>query len=375
MKHHKDNEAMPKVAVAYVALGRRIEKVDAIAGTTRRYYYDDQRVAVQTQVSGSVETDDRYFVFGNYIDETLLMHVDAADLYYAHDHLYSPVALFAANGTVAERYEYDAYGSIQILNSQFLILNSSQHGNPYAFTGRERDTLDAGRRTLMYYRARTYDPEIGRFMQRDPLMYVDGMNVYEYVKSSPLKYIDPFGLSSNDECSEGDVEYDIIGRIITPYRTPPGYNDLFDSANESMFGIGLLDWIELVTMFQMNAINATNLASTLTHMGYGHLVNTGVKNILSTLKKVSNEMGKYGCEAYIKVEIKECVQKRHGLFWCKKRWVWGKPTTELHQCFDNSLAELGAYQTPKHAFDSFWDCENTYKKKMDKKINDNANYF
>ena len=206
------------VAVAtfeYDALGRRIEKVDAIAGTTTRYYYDDQRVAVQTLVSGGVETDDRYFVFGNYIDETLVMHVIPAqagtqDLYYAHDHLYSPVALFAANGTVAERYEYDAYGKCQILNSEFLILNSSQHGNPYAFTGRELDTLDAGRRTLMYYRARTYDPETGRFMQRDPLgmsifqlkkmfkpavQYNDGMNIYEYVRSKPNMITDPAGLS------------------------------------------------------------------------------------------------------------------------------------------------------------------------------------
>jgi YD repeat-containing protein len=41
----------------YDALGRRIEKVDAIAGTTTRYYYDDQRVAVQTLVSGGTETD------------------------------------------------------------------------------------------------------------------------------------------------------------------------------------------------------------------------------------------------------------------------------------------------------------------------------
>ncbi|NLW83925.1 MAG: RHS repeat-associated core domain-containing protein [Phycisphaerae bacterium] len=128
-----------------------------------------------------------------------MMHVIPAqagtqDLYYAHDHLYSPVALFAANGTVAERYEYDAYGNCQILNSEFLILNSSQHGNPYAFTGRELDTLDAGRRTLMYYRARTIDPETGRFMQRDPLMYIDGMNVYEYVKSNPNRWSDPLGL-------------------------------------------------------------------------------------------------------------------------------------------------------------------------------------
>jgi len=182
------------VAFEYNALGRRIETVDASAGTTTRYYYDDQRVAVQTLVSGGVETDDRYFVFGNYIDETLLMHAGAADLYYAHDHLYSPVALFAANGTVAERYEYDAYGSVQILTSNFSPLTSSQHGNPYAFTGRERDTLDAGSRTLMYYRARTYDPETGRFMQRDPIGYIDGNNLYQYVESQVMIAVDPSGL-------------------------------------------------------------------------------------------------------------------------------------------------------------------------------------
>jgi hypothetical protein len=47
--------------------------VDAIAGTTARFYYDDQRIALQTGVSGGTETDDRYFIYGNYIDEVLLM--------------------------------------------------------------------------------------------------------------------------------------------------------------------------------------------------------------------------------------------------------------------------------------------------------------
>ena len=221
--------------------GRRIEKVDAIAGTTRRYYYDDQRVAVQTLVSGSVETDDRYFVFGNYIDETLVMHVIPAqagtqDLYYAHDHLYSPVALFAANGTVAERYEYDAYGKVQILTSNFSPLTSSQHGNPYAFTGRELDTLDAGRRTLMYYRARTYDPETGRFMQKDPLginpaggrinpfsirkQYNDGMALFEYVRSNPVSFNDPFGL---DTCGDISCSYpESIEKLPFPVELPSG---------------------------------------------------------------------------------------------------------------------------------------------------------
>ncbi len=41
----------------YDALGRRIETVDAIAGTTTRYTYDEQRAAVKTRVAEGMETD------------------------------------------------------------------------------------------------------------------------------------------------------------------------------------------------------------------------------------------------------------------------------------------------------------------------------
>jgi GrpB-like predicted nucleotidyltransferase (UPF0157 family) len=44
-----------------------------IVSSTTRFYYDDQRIALQTSVSGSTETDSRYFVYGNYIDEVLIM--------------------------------------------------------------------------------------------------------------------------------------------------------------------------------------------------------------------------------------------------------------------------------------------------------------
>ncbi len=40
-----------------------------------------------------------------------------------------------------------------------------------------------------------YHPRLGRWLQRDPLGYVDGMSWYEYVKSSPLRATDPTGQS------------------------------------------------------------------------------------------------------------------------------------------------------------------------------------
>jgi len=43
-------------------------------------------------------------------------------------------------------------------------------------------------------RNRWHDPELGRFISRDPAGYVDGMSLYAYVSGNPLKYWDPFGL-------------------------------------------------------------------------------------------------------------------------------------------------------------------------------------
>jgi RHS repeat-associated protein len=42
-------------------------------------------------------------------------------------------------------------------------------------------------------RFRHYDPEIGRWLERDPAGYVDGSSLYEYAMSEPVDQIDPFG--------------------------------------------------------------------------------------------------------------------------------------------------------------------------------------
>ena len=44
-----------------------------------------------------------------------------------------------------------------------------------------------------FNRARTLDHRLGRFLQRDPLGYVDGMSLYEYVGSGPTGFTDSMG--------------------------------------------------------------------------------------------------------------------------------------------------------------------------------------
>jgi RHS repeat-associated protein len=58
------------------------------------------------------------------------------------------------------------------------------------YTGRELDP-ETG---MYYYRARYYDPEIGRFLGEDPLGFEAGVNFYTYVSNNPINFNDPMGM-------------------------------------------------------------------------------------------------------------------------------------------------------------------------------------
>jgi RHS repeat-associated protein len=54
------------------------------------------------------------------------------------------------------------------------------------------------------YKARVYAPQLGRFMQSDPIGYRAGANLYVYVGADPLNLVDPWGLE--DEATDiGEV--------------------------------------------------------------------------------------------------------------------------------------------------------------------------
>ena len=66
----------------------------------------------------------------------------------------------------------------------------------------ELEGTGAAGRHLYHVRNRVYDADVGRWTRRDPLGYVDGMGLYEYVKSHSIKSTDPYGLLSK-RCGNG----------------------------------------------------------------------------------------------------------------------------------------------------------------------------
>ncbi len=85
----------------------------------------------------------------------------------------------AASGQLLERITYDGFGN-----------SAGSTRTRYGYTGRESDS-DTG---LIYYRARWYEPQQGRFISEDPIGFGGGKNFYAYVENNPISFTDPLGL-------------------------------------------------------------------------------------------------------------------------------------------------------------------------------------
>jgi RHS repeat-associated protein len=175
-----DPNGWQTITYTYDPAGRRIAK--AVDGTTAvKYLYDGDQCIAEYDGSDNLL---RKYIFGPGIDEPISM-IDVEDsnatYYYHFDGLGSVVALTNSSGSTVELYEYSVYGQVAASDANI--------PNRFMFTGREFDQ-ETG---LYYYRARYYNPEVGRFLQTDPVGYGDGIGWYTYCGNSPIGRTDPSG--------------------------------------------------------------------------------------------------------------------------------------------------------------------------------------
>jgi RHS repeat-associated protein len=198
---------LKKVSFRYDAFNRRVASFADTDGdasddvVTYQVYGGQAAWQLLGEYDGADDTANplRSFVYGLYIDEVLSMrdHASEEDFFYHQDDLFSVYALTDGDGAVVERYDYGDYGQVSIMEANGTPRAESQYDNRHAFTGRllvPGLTLDDGSQ-ILEYRHRYLHTASGRFVQQDPLEYVDSENLYQYAKISPLVFRDPTGLT------------------------------------------------------------------------------------------------------------------------------------------------------------------------------------
>jgi RHS repeat-associated protein len=107
----------------------------------------------------------------------------------------------ASDGSIAARYEYDPYGNLTDLGGAYVDANA------YRFSTKYFDSETS----LYYYGYRYYSPEIGRWINRDPIGERGGLNQYGFISNNPLSNNDSLGLESYEP-------YDLMDAHRAMYR-------------------------------------------------------------------------------------------------------------------------------------------------------------
>jgi RHS repeat-associated protein len=203
---------------SYDGLGRRISKAvtnSADWNCTYAYYHDGQRVI---EIRNGSDQAIKQQVWGQqYIDELLQVGLNSnpsagntcTTMYWAmQDANWNVMGLVDSTGALKERYEYTPYGQRTVFFGP-----GSNDGLCYAATFGSRRFVTSGSVTqpyatletshqglmaddesgLIYNRIRVVHPILGTFLQRDPLGYVDNMNLYSYLGANPLTFTDSGG--------------------------------------------------------------------------------------------------------------------------------------------------------------------------------------
>ncbi|MDY6954783.1 MAG: RHS repeat-associated core domain-containing protein, partial [Thermodesulfobacteriota bacterium] len=168
-----------------------------MSGATTQFVYDGKGTRAKKVVSGGSityyvgkhfeikDSDTIKYVFAG---NTRIAKITASDIYYYHkDHLGSSAVMTDATGAQVEATEYMAFGGQRD--------HTGTEVTDYKYTGQELDTSTG----LYNYRARLYDPLIGRFISPDTIVQGPSdpqtLNRYSYCRNNPLIYVDPSGHS------------------------------------------------------------------------------------------------------------------------------------------------------------------------------------
>ena len=163
-------------------LGRRIAKiVDGI--TVEKYLWQGL-----TRLLAVYDGSNSLIIRFEYADGRMpvAMTRGGATYYLTYDQVGSLKAVADSAGNVVKRIDYDSFGNI-------IIDTDPSFDMPFGFAGGLHDR-DTG---LVRFGYRDYDPDIGRWTAKDPILFAGGdTDLYGYCLNDPVNWVDPLGLKT-----------------------------------------------------------------------------------------------------------------------------------------------------------------------------------
>ncbi len=191
------------------------------------FLYSGSKVVAQLDGSNAIVSQ---FVYGTGSKSPDYMVRGAATYRIFPDHLGSPrLVVDVSTGQVVQEIDYDAFGN---------VINDTNPGfQPFGFAGGvyDQDTK------LVRFGARDFDPSIGRWTAKDPILFTSGgTNVYTYVSADPVNLTDPLGLAPNCTRNRGWSHQGICTNDPNGHRrlrdvTTPSGNEWFVVENGGTF--------------------------------------------------------------------------------------------------------------------------------------------
>ncbi|MDR0244630.1 MAG: DUF6531 domain-containing protein [Burkholderia sp.] len=204
----QDVRGVVETHFAYDSLGRRIAKTDTVfdvggvrlRSETKRFVWEGLRLAQEvreTGVSSYVYSPDAPYSPAARVDAVIAEALAAAAIdtakksariYHFHTDLAgAPLEVTDAAGELAWSGQYTAWGKVEPSSRQSTTARMDQ---PLRYAGQYADESTG----LHYNTFRFYDPDVGRFINQDPIGLMGGDNLYQYA-DNPIGWTDPLGLA------------------------------------------------------------------------------------------------------------------------------------------------------------------------------------
>jgi RHS repeat-associated protein len=189
LKIVKDSSGNVLKTYQYDAMNHRV--AETVGSNTTDLYYSSGWQVLEERLNGSGKY--RYVWSPVYVDAMLLRdRLDASErLWVQHDANFNVTAITDNSGNIVERFAYDPYGKVTVMNASWTPVSGSAYGWQYLHQGGRLDATSG----LHNFRHRDYSSQLSRWATPDPLLFSAGdTNLYRVVGNNRINRLDPSGL-------------------------------------------------------------------------------------------------------------------------------------------------------------------------------------